>query len=275
MTGSGSGFKITPSELRSSGSTMQNFGDRVAAGGDKLQAIGSRLTAHAGRDKSGVGAVIAKALGRGTEVAGKVFKEGGRVAGAAGKRLHSNASAHETNESNVTNSFHNITDPKTNTRSLNSGGGGGGGRRYGLRPQDDGRRHSGRFNPYARPRPDEAPGSTPTPRPQYAPPRQHGMWNEQTRPQWNPETKPAVLGNMEQTQDGKYICQGPCGRPLSADEVTLDHKQDWKSYTYLHAGDAEGITSQDAKTAYNDVSNLQGLCQPCNSSKNGPRNQFA
>jgi RHS repeat-associated protein len=104
----GSALNITPSELHSSGSTLQNFGDQVAAGGDKLQTIGDQLVAHAGKDKSGVGSVIAKALGTGTKVAGKVFSEGGRVAGAAGSRLHGNASAHEENEAHQTGVFKGI-----------------------------------------------------------------------------------------------------------------------------------------------------------------------
>jgi RHS repeat-associated protein len=104
----GSAFDITPSELHSSGSTLQSFGNQVAAGGDKLQTIGDHLVTHAGKDKSGVGSVIAKALGSGTKVAGKVFSEGGRVAGAAGGRLHGNASAHEANEAHQTGVFRGI-----------------------------------------------------------------------------------------------------------------------------------------------------------------------
>jgi hypothetical protein len=103
-----SALNITPSDLHSSGSTLQNFGTQVAAGGDKLQTVGQNLIAHAGKDKSGVGSVIAKALGSGTKVAGKVFSEGGRVAGAAGSRLHSNASAHEANEAHQTSVFRGI-----------------------------------------------------------------------------------------------------------------------------------------------------------------------
>jgi RHS repeat-associated protein len=113
----GSGFKITPGDLHQSGSTLQGFGDQVAQGGDKLQTLGQHLVSHAGNDRSGVGAVIAKALGTGTEVAGKVFSEGGRVAGAAGKRLHGNASAHESNESGVSKSFQDLHDPKSTTKS--------------------------------------------------------------------------------------------------------------------------------------------------------------
>src|SRR5882757_4828163 len=122
----GSGFKITPGDLHQSGSTLQGFGDQVAQGGDKLQTLGQHLVSHAGNDRSGVGAVIAKALGKGTEVAGKVFSEGGRVAGAAGKRLHGNASAHESNESGVSKSFQDLHDPKSTTKSPKAAEGGNG-----------------------------------------------------------------------------------------------------------------------------------------------------
>jgi RHS repeat-associated protein len=112
-SGAGSGFNIKPTDLHSSGSSLTQFGDQIASGGDKLQTVGQKLASGASKDKSGVGKVISKMMGTGTEVAGKVFSEGGRVAGAAGKRLHSNASAHEQNESDLTNSFKGIDDPKS------------------------------------------------------------------------------------------------------------------------------------------------------------------
>lgn len=120
-------FNITPSELHNSGSTMENLGDQVAAGGDKLQDVGTRLTSHASGDKSGVGAVIVKTLGKGTDVAGKVFSEGGRVAGAAGKRLHANAKNHSDNEESVTSAFRGIHDDKSTAKTVKPGGSGGGG----------------------------------------------------------------------------------------------------------------------------------------------------
>ena len=126
-----SGLNISPSDLHSSGSTLQNFGNQVASGGDKLQTIGDHLVSHASGDRSGVGSIIAKALGSGTKVAGKVFSEGGRVAGAAGGRLHSNASAHEDNESHQTGVFRGIhgngSSEHPPTPKANSGGESGGG----------------------------------------------------------------------------------------------------------------------------------------------------
>ncbi|HWC81749.1 MAG TPA: RHS repeat-associated core domain-containing protein [Pseudonocardiaceae bacterium] len=116
------GFKITPSDLHNSGSQLSDFGTQVASGGDKLEDIGSRLAKNAGRDKSGVGSVLVKALGKGTEVAGKVFSEGGRVAGAAGKRLHTSATAHEHNESDLTKSFSDVHDPKGTPKSPHGSG---------------------------------------------------------------------------------------------------------------------------------------------------------
>ncbi|HEX4222279.1 MAG TPA: DUF6531 domain-containing protein, partial [Pseudonocardiaceae bacterium] len=125
-----SAMNISPSDLHSSGSTLQNFGNQVAAGGDKLQTVGQNLISHAGKDKSGVGSIVAKALGSGTKVAGKVFSEGGRVAGAAGGRLHTNASAHEDNESHQTGVFRGIhgdgDSGKPPTAKPGDGEGGGG-----------------------------------------------------------------------------------------------------------------------------------------------------
>jgi hypothetical protein len=106
-----SGFSIRPDELQQSGSHLQNFGDQVAASGDKLQSVGQKLVAHAGTDKSGVGKIISEVMGRGTEVAGKVFSEGGRVAGAAGQRLHATAATHTENEAQIAKSFKEMKNP--------------------------------------------------------------------------------------------------------------------------------------------------------------------
>ncbi|HEX3786980.1 MAG TPA: RHS repeat-associated core domain-containing protein [Pseudonocardiaceae bacterium] len=103
------GFKITPDDLRGSSSTLGTLGDQLTTGGQKLSTVGQNLVSHAKSDKSGVGSILAKALGTGTEVAGKVFTEGGRVAGAAGKRLHTNADSHESNEEHQTSVFKGIT----------------------------------------------------------------------------------------------------------------------------------------------------------------------
>ncbi|WP_043721780.1 hypothetical protein, partial [Kutzneria sp. 744] len=75
-----------PDHLRRSGSNLSKFGQTVAAAGEKLDTAGQNLVQHAGNDRSGIGSVVAKAMGRGVEVTGKVFKEGGRVADTAGQR---------------------------------------------------------------------------------------------------------------------------------------------------------------------------------------------
>ncbi|HEY4018968.1 MAG TPA: hypothetical protein VGM75_09800 [Pseudonocardiaceae bacterium] len=86
-------LNISPGEVHSSGSTLQSFGNSVAAGGDSLQSVSQKLVSAAGKDSSGVGSVLVKAVAKGADVAGKVFSEGGRVAGAAGDRLHSTATS--------------------------------------------------------------------------------------------------------------------------------------------------------------------------------------
>ena len=84
-----------PEHLRRSGGKLSDFGGTLADGGQKLETAGQNLVAHASGDRSGVGAVVAKAMGRGVQVTGKVFSEGGRVVQSAGKRLHTTADLYE------------------------------------------------------------------------------------------------------------------------------------------------------------------------------------
>lgn len=87
--------KIHPDHLRKSGSKLEKFGGTVQQAGQKLEETGQNLVSHASGDRSGVGSVVAKFTGRATEIAGKTFKEGGRVAGSAGKRLGTTADLYE------------------------------------------------------------------------------------------------------------------------------------------------------------------------------------
>ncbi|MFC0433846.1 RHS repeat-associated core domain-containing protein [Kutzneria buriramensis] len=84
-----------PDHLRRSGGKLSEFGEKIAQGGQKLETAGQDLVQHASGDRSGVGAVVAKAMGRGVEITGKVFKEGGRVAGKAGENLGKTGDLHE------------------------------------------------------------------------------------------------------------------------------------------------------------------------------------
>lgn len=103
-----SDFHLQPSDLHASGSKLSSFGEQLVSGGQKMESTGQHLVSHASADKSGVGSVVVKALGKGMGIAGKVFSEGGRVTGAAGSRLHGNATAHETNEAHQTSAFRSI-----------------------------------------------------------------------------------------------------------------------------------------------------------------------
>ncbi|QUQ67930.1 hypothetical protein [Kutzneria sp. CA-103260] len=87
--------KIHPDHLRKSGGNLKKFGGTVEETGQKLEETGQKLVSHASGDRSGVGAVVAKFTGRATEIAGKTFKEGGRVAGSAGDRLGKTADLYE------------------------------------------------------------------------------------------------------------------------------------------------------------------------------------
>jgi hypothetical protein len=86
---------IHPEHLRKSGGKLKDFGGKIEQAGGKLEQAGQNLVSHASGDRSGVGSVVAKFTGKATEVTGKVFKEGGRVAGSAGGRLGNTADLYE------------------------------------------------------------------------------------------------------------------------------------------------------------------------------------
>ncbi|GAA3434363.1 YwqJ-related putative deaminase [Kutzneria kofuensis] len=90
-----------PDHLRRSGSMLSRFGQTVGTAGEKLETAGQNLVDHAGNDRSGIGAVIAKAMGRGVQITGKVFKEGGRVADKAGQNLGKTGDLHEEADRNA------------------------------------------------------------------------------------------------------------------------------------------------------------------------------
>jgi RHS repeat-associated protein len=84
-----------PDHLRQSGGKLAGFGGKLAEGGQKLETAGQNLVSHASNDRSGIGAVVAKAMGKGIQITGKVFSEGGRVVEGAGKRLGTTADLYE------------------------------------------------------------------------------------------------------------------------------------------------------------------------------------
>jgi RHS repeat-associated protein len=86
---------VHPEHLRRSGGKLAGFGGKLAEGGQKLESAGQNLVSHASSDRSGIGAVVAKAFGKGVQITGKVFSEGGRVVEGAGKRLHTSADLYE------------------------------------------------------------------------------------------------------------------------------------------------------------------------------------
>ncbi len=92
------GIDISPSHLSRSGGKLGDFGTKLADGGKKLESAGQNMVNSAKDDQSGFGAVLTKALGKGTEITGKVFTEGGGWAQRAGKNLHSNGENHRTND---------------------------------------------------------------------------------------------------------------------------------------------------------------------------------
>jgi hypothetical protein len=116
MTGPGSGFKITPTDLDSSGSKLASFGDKMDATSSKLTSTHSKLTSSAGKDKSGVGSVISKFASKSEEVMGKLGKEASRVIKGASKRLKSNGAAHAENEATQTKAFKGVHSESSTTK---------------------------------------------------------------------------------------------------------------------------------------------------------------
>ena len=111
---------IHPDHLRKSGGKLKDFGGKVEQAGEKLEQTGQDLVTHASGDRSGIGSVVAKATGRATEITGKVFKEGGRVAGSAGGRLGNTADLFEEADSSATNGLRKAH-PGTKAKSVTGG----------------------------------------------------------------------------------------------------------------------------------------------------------
>ncbi|GAA3435931.1 hypothetical protein BJ998_005013 [Kutzneria kofuensis] len=88
-------INVHPEHMRRSGGKLSEFGGKLAEGGQKLETAGQNLVSHASSDRSGIGAVVAKAMGKGVQITGKVFSEGGRVVEGAGKRLHTSADLYD------------------------------------------------------------------------------------------------------------------------------------------------------------------------------------
>ncbi|AHH94533.1 YD repeat protein [Kutzneria albida DSM 43870] len=88
-------INLNPEHMRRSGGKLADFGGKLTSGGQKLESAGQNLLSHASGDRSGFGSVISKAFGRGLQITGKVFGQGGRVVETAGKHLHTTANLHE------------------------------------------------------------------------------------------------------------------------------------------------------------------------------------
>lgn len=103
---------VHPDHLRKSGGKLKDFGGQVEQAGEKLEQTGQNLVSHASGDRSGIGAVVAKAMGRGVQVTGTVFKEGGRVAGSAGGRLGNTADLFEEADDTAANGLKKVHEGK-------------------------------------------------------------------------------------------------------------------------------------------------------------------
>ncbi|HEY2578560.1 MAG TPA: GH-E family nuclease [Streptosporangiaceae bacterium] len=109
-----------------------------------------------------------------------------------------------------------------------------------------------------------------------------GIFTGKNRPDYLDGTKDSVLAQMPSQLAGLqtlYECPGWKQKPahwVTADEVTIDHEKGWLEWIYDTAKPEEDgtITNKSAQEAYSDLRNLQGLCGPCNSSKNGKKGVF-
>jgi hypothetical protein len=122
---------VHPDHLRRSGSTLTRFGEGVAQGGQNLETVGQNLVAHASGDRSGIGAVVSRLFGRGIQVTGTVFREGGRVAQGAGQRLGTSADLFQEADSAGARSLSRIHSGNQSRRLPGGGAGAGTGRRSG------------------------------------------------------------------------------------------------------------------------------------------------
>ncbi len=112
----------------------------------------------------------------------------------------------------------------------------------------------------------------------YGVAKQKGMWNEKTRPGFLDGTKKAVWekagADTDSSGDPTFQCPG-CGGTFSYDELSIDHVKDWKTWVLEHADmDGSRYTQASVNREYSNIDNLQAMCQPCNSSKNGPKGRY-
>jgi hypothetical protein len=104
------------------------------------------------------------------------------------------------------------------------------------------------------------------------------VWNG-SRPGWDADTRATILAATTQNIGGQYQCAN-CQAYFDAGEIQVDHKTNWREYV-LGKVDSEQITykgykwhvifTDSVKVAYNDETNLQSMCGPCNAAKNGPK----
>jgi hypothetical protein len=123
-------IEIKPDDLERSAGTLSQLGNQLAAGGQKLQSAGQNLLAAASQDESGFGAAITRAFGRGVEITGKVFGEGGGWLSRAGDTMRGNAANHRGNDEEQARRFRAIQgeeeDPPASARPVGGNGSGNG-----------------------------------------------------------------------------------------------------------------------------------------------------
>ena len=119
--------------------------------------------------------------------------------------------------------------------------------------------------------------------PRYYTPAESGYWDGSSRPSFAfTASQFAQLKGVPIQMNGghqEYQCcdclnyfPAKSDRAASTDPfITIDHISPWQPYISDHAApdDSGSITREAARDAYNDLDNLQMMCNPCNSSKNG------
>lgn len=87
----GKGFHLNTPDLRSAGSSLNSFSERLKGHNSRLESVGGKVSANGRRDKSGVGSKISGFADKATDVFRKFLGESSRVTGQSGKNLHKGA----------------------------------------------------------------------------------------------------------------------------------------------------------------------------------------
>jgi hypothetical protein len=108
MTGPGSGFNISPSEVEQGAGHMDNLGSNIRSSTSSATSTHEGLESSLSGDQSGCGSVFGKFLNATKSVISRVGDEAVRVVEGCGVRLRTGAQNHRTNEESVHQDINNV-----------------------------------------------------------------------------------------------------------------------------------------------------------------------